>query len=346
MKRAHKTRHYQPEEEPLFQLGQWLKNAGYHFVTVTPATHARVLGRNPSRVAATLEDIFGWNLPFRPGHLPEPALSLLRQADALEETSGLLRSRIRFSTLGDDLYLHSGYPTDSKDAVFFGPDTYRFVNLIERALQQTDFSEIKAIADIGCGSGAGGIAAGKLLEPYNPLLILTDLNPQALRYAAINAGLAGLESYTLREGDLMEPVGSPLDIIVANPPFLVDTQARAYRHGGGKLGSSLSTRIVQEGLPRLAANGLLVLYTATPVVEGRDTFHETIAQTLQHPEISYEYREIDPDIFGEELETPAYAGVDRIAAVSVIIRVRNPIHSGIVPRARHSEPEVPALLSS
>lgn len=346
MKRAHKTRHYKPEEEPLFHLGEWLKTAGYNFVTVTPATHARVLGRDPDRVAATLEDIFGWNLPFRPGQLPEPALSLLRQADALQENAGLLRSRIRFSMLGEDIYLHSGYPTDSRDAVFFGPDTYRFVNLIERTLQQADLSEIKTIADIGCGSGAGGIAARKLLAPHNPLLILTDLNPLALHHAAINAALAGVESYTLREGDLMEPVGSPLDIIVANPPFLVDSQARAYRHGGGKLGSSLSTRIVQEGVPRLAANGLLVLYTATPVVEGRDTFRETIAQALQHPEIAYEYREIDPDIFGEELETPAYAGVDRIAAVSLVIRVRNPIQSGMVPCARHSEPEVPALLSS
>ena len=31
------------------------------------------------------------------------------------------------------------------------------------------------------------------------------------------------------------------------------------------------------------------------------------------------YREIDPDVFGEELETPAYADVDRIALVAAVM---------------------------
>jgi hypothetical protein len=31
------------------------------------------------------------------------------------------------------------------------------------------------------------------------------------------------------------------------------------------------------------------------------------------------YREVDPDIFGEELGTPAYADVERLAAVVAVI---------------------------
>jgi hypothetical protein len=31
------------------------------------------------------------------------------------------------------------------------------------------------------------------------------------------------------------------------------------------------------------------------------------------------YEEIDPDVFGEELERPAYAHVDRIAAVGLTV---------------------------
>ena len=31
------------------------------------------------------------------------------------------------------------------------------------------------------------------------------------------------------------------------------------------------------------------------------------------------YEELDPDIFGEELETPAYRDVERIALVSAVI---------------------------
>ncbi|MGE0403972.1 MAG: SAM-dependent methyltransferase, partial [Kofleriaceae bacterium] len=34
------------------------------------------------------------------------------------------------------------------------------------------------------------------------------------------------------------------------------------------------------------------------------------------------YEEIDPDVFGEELDTPAYRDVDRIAAVGATIALR------------------------
>lgn len=31
------------------------------------------------------------------------------------------------------------------------------------------------------------------------------------------------------------------------------------------------------------------------------------------------YRELDPDVFGEELEKPVYAGAERIAAVGAVL---------------------------
>lgn len=342
------TRHKQKktENEPLFQLGAWLKSTGYEFVTVTPATHARVMARNPARQADTLEDIFGWNLPFATAAMPEEALNLLRSANAIEENAGLLRSKVRFSTLAGELFVHSGYPTHHHEAVFFGPDTYRFGTLIEHTLQQLDIQQVHTIADIGCGSGAGGIIAEKILGEQAPQLLLTDINPLALRFAGINAKLAGVDQYMLREGDLFAPVGAPLDLIVANPPYLMDDRARAYRHGGDNLGSDISQRIVLEGLPRLDTNGIMILYTAAPVVDGHDTFRESIAEALDHPDVMHEYREIDPDVFGEELENPAYADVDRLAAVSLVVQVKNPLgtHPDIPTRER--VPEVPALLSA
>lgn len=342
------TRHKQIKtgNEPLFQLGTWLKSTGYDFVTVTPATHARVMARNPARQADTLEDIFGWNLPFSASAMPEEALNLLRSANAVEENPGLLRSKVRFSTLAGELFVHSSYPTHHHEAVFFGPDTYRFATLIERTLQQLDTQHVNTIVDIGCGSGAGGIVAEKTLREQAPQLLLADINPLALRFAGINARLAGIDQYMLREGDLFTPVGAPLDLIVANPPYLMDDKARTYRHGGDNLGSDISLRIVLEGLPRLDTNGILILYTAAPVVDGRDTFHASIVEALDHPDVVHEYREIDPDVFGEELENPAYADVDRIAAVSLVVQVKNPLgtHPDIPTRER--VPEVPALLSA
>lgn len=346
MNRTSKTKPLAPEMEPLYRLGNWLRQEGYAFVTVTPATHARVISRDPAREAASLEDIFGWNMHFRPEILHKDALALLREADAVEENPGLLRSRVRFSTLDELMFVHSGYPTQDEDAVFFGPDTYRFASLIERAMQQVDTTAINTMADIGCGSGAGGIIARRLFDRQSPQLILSDINPLALRYASINAALAGLEAPILRQGDLYAHVGAPLDLIVANPPYLVDTHGRAYRHGGEMLGAELSRRVVLEGLPRLGANGMLVLYTASAIVNGCDTFHESVREALEHPDIEHEYREIDPDVFGEELENPAYADVDRIAAVSLVIQVKHPIDTGMEARSRTHAPEVPALLSA
>ncbi len=308
--------------EPLYRVGCWLRDTGYRFTTVTPLTHARVLNRACRQTADSLADVFGWNLPFHPRFLPPAILSALQQAQVLTKVGeGLLRSSIRFSTLGGALYLHSGYPTAAADAVFFGPDTYRFAALIERTLPLLNSEGIQRIADIGCGTGAGGITAMQLLRDCSSQLLLTDINPLALQYAAINAAFAQVENVDLYCGDLFVPVPGPLDLILANPPYLLDADERTYRHGGGELGSGLSLRIVQEGLPRLAAGGMLILYTASPILAGgRDIFYEALNPILENTGLRYEYREIDPDVFGEELEKTGYRRVERIAVVSLVIQ--------------------------
>jgi SAM-dependent methyltransferase len=311
--------------DALFRVGCWLRDTGYRFITVTPATHACVLSRACRHTADSLADIFGWNLPFHPRFLPPAVLSELEQACVLTKLrNGLLRSSIRFSSLGDSLYLHSGYPTTGADAVFFGPDTYRFAALIERTLPQLSSAGPRHIADIGCGTGAGGIAAMKLFPNCSSRLILTDINPLALQYAAINVALAQVQNVSLRCGDLFSPVTEALDLILANPPYLLDADARIYRHGGGDFGSGLSLRIVQEGVPRLASGGTLILYTASPIVAGgRDVFREALSPVLEQAALHYEYREIDPDVFGEELHNTGYRQVERIAVISLVVQKAN-----------------------
>ena len=311
-------------EDALFRVGAWLRETGYRFVTVTPATHARVNARATAREANSLRDVFGWSRPFRRSLLPQSALALLEEGGALEHRGGLLRSTVRFSTLGNSLYVHSAYPTTDAEAVFFGPDTYRFAALIERTLAITRDTGIGSIVDIGCGAGAGGIVAAKALQNQSPQLILADINPTALRYARVNVALAAIPQVGFGQGDLFRAVAEPIDLIVANPPYLLDADARIYRHGGGELGSDLSVRIVVEGLPRLAAGGILILYTGAPIVDGKDTFREIVESTLRRADLHYEYEEIDPDVFGEELDHPAYARVERIAAVSLVVRKPKP----------------------
>lgn len=137
----------------LLDLLRLLRGQGYHFVTPTPATQARVLARPGRHEAHDLRDIFGWSLPFAPNLPPQPMLECLRAADALRTDGSLLRSRFRVSTLHDDLYLHSAYPTDAEDSVFFGPDSYRFVDLIAAELAARPFGLGARIADMAAARG-------------------------------------------------------------------------------------------------------------------------------------------------------------------------------------------------
>lgn len=311
-----------PPQSPLVDLGRWLAGAGYQFVTVTPATHARVNARPASLEAHSVEDVFGWNRPFSESLLPGAVLQMLRQADAVAVRDGMLVSRVRFATLNDRIYVHSAFPTREPDAVFFGPDTYRFATLIRRALAADPMPAGGVMVDMGCGAGAGGIVAAGATAAASSL-ILADINPAALRYARINAALAGVGA-RFQCGDLFSGVAGPVDLIVANPPYMVDPQARLYRDGGGALGSALSMRIVREGLACLAPAGRLILYTGSPIVRGKDLLKEAIEMAIAGTGVSCAYAELDPDVFGEELEMPAYHDVDRIAAVGAILTVRAP----------------------
>lgn len=300
--------------QALLELGRALMREGYHFVTPTPETHRRVLARGDA--ASNLRDVFGWSRVFKRAQLPAEWFALLQAADALDQLGDGYRARVRFSSLEGGLYVHSAYPTSAVDAVFFGPDTYRFCTFVRRAAPSS-----RHVVDIGCGSGAGGLIAARAAGAQR--LVLSDINARALFYARINAALSrGLEpdAFALETpiSNVLHDVAGPLDLIVANPPYMRDGAARAYRDGGGQFGEALSVRIVREALARLAPGGTLLLYTGVAVVDGRDVFLEAIEGLLQGHTSHYE--EVDPDVFGEELERPGYERVERIAAVGLTVR--------------------------
>jgi SAM-dependent methyltransferase len=310
-----------PESVALLALGRWLQERAYRFTTVTPATHARVNARAGSAQAGDLCDVFGWSRPFAPDLLDPQALQWLRSADLLGQTNdGLLRSKVRFSSVGDCLFAHSAYPTTDADAVFFGPDTVRFVALIAAQLARLPLPHAVRILDMGCGGGPGGIVAAQLASLSEPRLVLADINARALYYASVNAALAGVARTSFERGDLFAAVSGAFDLIVSNPPYLNDSARRTYRHGGGQWGGGLSERIVHEGLPCLSPGGRLVLYTGTAIVQGADPLLRALTPHLKGRGWPWRYREIDPDVFGEELDEPAYAGAERIAAVSLVVQ--------------------------
>jgi methylase of polypeptide subunit release factors len=169
--------------------------------------------------------------------------------------------------------------------------------------------------DIGCGTGAGGLAFAAAAER----VVLADINTRALKLAWVNAALAGLPGAEIIESDVLGSVTGEVDVVLANPPYLVDDDARVYRHGGDELGSALSTRIVREAFARLSPGGRLLVYTGAPIVEGRDVFRAAVEPLLESARARFTYDELDPDVFGEELDRPVYAraGVERIAVVGL-----------------------------
>lgn len=294
----------------LADLLRRLKALDYDFVTVTPATHARIVARPDRKRARSLRDIFGWSLPFERETLPADLFALLERAGALEQAGGGHQSRLRVSRVGAHLFLHSAYPTESKDSVFLGPDTYRFVRFLAAAL--ADWGPVSRLVDMGAGSGAGAICAAALLPGAR--LTLVDSNPEALRLARINAEAAGIEVETV-EGVSVDAVPGAFDLLIANPPYIVDRDGPIYRDGGGMNGAEVALLWALAG----ARRGDVLLYTGAAIVDGEDALRAALEAALPALGRTLLYEELDPDLFGEELDSPAYRGVERIAAVGAVI---------------------------
>ena len=300
--------HPTSDSTALSNLLRALSAAAYSFVTPTPATHALVNARAGCEWAEDARGVFGWSRPFRHGVLPHAVMDAAVAAGVLENVPGGWRSTVRASSLDGLLFLHSAFPTADTASVFFGPDTYRFAQAIGTVLQRP----VHRAVDIGCGAGPGAILVARAHPAAQVLAV--DINEAALRLTRANAEAAGM-SIEAVWSDLLGGVAGQFDLIVSNPPYLIDPAARAYRHGGGALGAGLSLLILQTALERLAPGGTLLLYTGAAIVNGEDRLRGEIAARLGGTGVQWSYREMDPDVFGEELATGAYAQTDRIAAV-------------------------------
>lgn len=98
------------------------------------------------------------------------------------------------------------------------------------------------ILEIGCGWGAVGVAASRLVPEGR--VVLTDVNRRAARLAEENLARNRATNAEVRVGSLYEPVGEEtFDLIVSNPPFRAGRplvlalmeQAAAHLRPGGRL---------------------------------------------------------------------------------------------------------------
>jgi release factor glutamine methyltransferase len=122
------------------------------------------------------------------------------------------------------------------------------------------------IADIGTGSGA--IAVALALHLPEARIEAIDISPDALALAQQNVerhGLAG--RVRLLQGDLLDPLAEPVDLIVGNPPYTIlseiDEGVRRYEPhqalDGGADGLELYRRLLKQAPIKLRPGGAVLL---------------------------------------------------------------------------------------
>ncbi len=311
-----------PVDQARLALLGYLARRGYRFAAPAPSSHHRILWRRGWRSGTDLADVLGWNMPFREGKPFADLVKLLHRAQMLERRGGRLRSWLRVASVGPLLFLHSGLRTAGQDAVFFGPDSYRFAAFI-RAHMPT-LRPGATILDIGAGAGVGGVFAHSLAPQAS--LTLTDVNPNALALARVNAAFAD-QTLRLLQGEGLAGAEGLFDLIVANPPYLGGS-GKTYSEGGGPLGLSLSLDWTHQALRRLKPGGRMLLYTGAPFVRGQDLLRPSLEAISREAGCVMDYEPLDPDVFPSTLLHRAYWRVERIAAVGAVM-IRRPLHGNL-----------------
>lgn len=193
--------------EALRLAADWLRAAG----SESPALDAQVLLAHVT--GASRATLFAY---------PERALA----PDQAEEYAGLVARRVAGEPVayltGRREFMGLMFHTDCR-ALIPRPETELLVEAALREIRQRLAGPARPaplVADIGTGSGAIAIALAAL-EPRLPRVYAVDISPDALALAAENATALGVAARVITlEGDLLAPLPEPVDIILANLPYI------------------------------------------------------------------------------------------------------------------------------
>ncbi len=145
--------------------------------------------------------------------------------------------------------------------------------LVELALKYLEDIAAKSTpftaADIGTGSGALAVALAKHFPAA--LVYATDISPGALVVASINCHRHGVaDRVLLLQGDLLDPLPGPVDLLVSNPPYVTQAEMHALPReirehepavalDGGRDGLEVVRRLLPQALGRLKPGGALFM---------------------------------------------------------------------------------------
>jgi release factor glutamine methyltransferase len=120
--------------------------------------------------------------------------------------------------------------------------------LVEKALQLAQNRSIATIADIGTGCGA--IAISLALNLPQTKIYATDISDSALQVARVNCQKHGvLDIICLLPGDMLDPLPEPVDLIIANLPYVKELEV--FRMGRANFEPKLALSGGGDGLEKI-----------------------------------------------------------------------------------------------
>ncbi len=141
--------------------------------------------------------------------------------------------------------------------------------LVSVALDELGGEDAPVVVDVGTGTGAVALAIKE--ERPDAKVFATDMSPEAVDLARVNAARLGLD-VTVLEGDLLHPLPEELrgwvDLVVSNPPYVTEDEyadlpqeVRAEPRLALVGGIEVYERLAGESLRWLRDGGTLALET-------------------------------------------------------------------------------------
>jgi len=181
--------------------------------------------------------------------------------------------------------------------------------LVEKTLSLAQNHRLLTIAEIGTGSGA--IAITLALELPGARIYATDISASALKVALINCQKHGvIDRVYLLHGNMLDPVPEPVDLIIANLPYVKESELTGMRFepllalDGGRDGMKKIRQLCRQVGGKLQPGGFLLL----EIGQGQ----RRVVTTLLNALFPGGRIEVMPDL----------SGIDRVISLSLTSQVQ------------------------